>query len=490
MGVYTETERGLPARRLKEPAPASLLVSRPYYPWLIVGTTCIAAFAGQVDASIVQLALPTLERAFGARLSAVSWVAIAYVLSFAAALPVFARLAEMAGRKLMYLLGFTMFGAASVACGFAPGLAWLVGFRVLQGVSGAMLGANSIVILVSGAGAERRGRAMGLFAAAQAVGISVGPAAGGLLLGSLSWHWVFWVSVPFSLAGAAAGWFIIPKTAVVNADTRFDVPGALLLIPGLTALLMAISQLHAWGPASPRILGCGASAIVLMSLFIWRERRAPAPLVNLQIFQSIGFSAGGVGVILSYAMLYGMFFAMSFALVRGYGDSPVAAGGRLTIIPVFLGIVAPFSGGLYEKHGRITMIVGTLLCAVAAVCLRLVLTGTSGSLLYVMALLAAYGAGLGLFIAPNNTATMNAAPPARSGQAGGLLNLMRAFGTGCGVASAATVLGWRLKLSAGMVDHTLGAPVPALLAAIGDVFLMLACFAVLAGTTALVKPKP
>jgi EmrB/QacA subfamily drug resistance transporter len=474
---------------LHEPAPSRFLASRPYHPWLVVGTTCIAAFAGQIDASIVQLALPTLERAFNARLSAVSWVAIAYVLSFAAILPVFARLAEMAGRKLMYLLGFTMFGLASLACGLAPSLGWLIAFRVLQGISGAMLGANSIVILVSGAGAERRGRAMGLFAAAQAVGISVGPAAGGLLLGSLSWHWVFWVSVPFSLLGAAAGWFTVPQTSPGNSDTRFDMRGALLLIPGLTALMMAISQLHAWGPSSPRIIGCTAAAAVLLSLFIWRESRAPAPLVNLQMFRSLGFSSGGIGVILSYGMLYGMFFAMSFALVRGYHDSPVLAGGRLTIIPVFLGIVAPFSGGLYEKHGRATMVLGMILCAAASFGLRPILTGTPASLFYVMPLLAVYGAGLGLFIAPNNTATLNAAPPARSGQAGGLLNLMRALGTGCGVASAATLLGWRLELSSGLVDQTANAPEPALLSAIGDVMLMLSCFAVLAGVTALAKTK-
>ena len=489
MSADSGTEHPRSAMRLYEPAPSPFLASRPYYPWLVVGTTCIAAFAGQVDASIVQLALPTLERAFDARLSAVSWVAIAYVLSFAAILPVFARLAEMAGRKLMYLVGFTMFGLASALCGLAPSLGWLIAFRVLQGVSGAMLGANSIVILVAGAGPERRGRAMGLFSAAQAVGISLGPAAGGLILGSLSWHWVFWVSVPFSLLGGAAGWFTVPQTAAVNADMRFDVPGALLLIPALTALLLTISQMHAWGPTSPLILGCAAAAVVLLCVFIWRERRAPAPLVNLQLFRSLGFSAGGIGVILSYAMLYGMFFAMSFALVRGYHDSPVVAGARLTIIPIFLGVVAPFSGGLYEKHGRVTMVAGMALCAASAFYLRIVMTGTPASLVYVMALLAVYGAGLGLLIAQNNTATMNAAPPARSGQAGGLLNLMRALGTGSGVAAASTVLGWRLEMSTGLMDHTANAPEAALLAAIGDVLLMLSAFAVLAGLTALVKPK-
>jgi MFS family permease len=158
-----------------EPAPAQFLIRRSSYPWLVVGTTCVAAFIGQVDASIVQLALPTLERAFDARLASVSWVAVAYILAYASILPVFARLAEIAGRKLMYLLGFALFGAASLLCGLALNLPLLIAFRALQGISGALLGANSIVILVAAAGPERRGRAMGVFASAQAVGIRLAP---------------------------------------------------------------------------------------------------------------------------------------------------------------------------------------------------------------------------------------------------------------------------------------------------------------------------
>jgi MFS family permease len=139
------------------------------YPWLVIAVACLGAFAGQVDASILQLGLPKLESTFRSPLNDVSWVAVAYSLSFAATLPIYARFAEIAGRKLMYILGFALFGLFSALCGFAPDLPWLIAFRVLQGVSGALLGANSVVILVSAAGVARRARAMGLFAAAQAV---------------------------------------------------------------------------------------------------------------------------------------------------------------------------------------------------------------------------------------------------------------------------------------------------------------------------------
>ena len=190
-----------------EPAPLQFVTRRSWYPWLVVGVTCIGGFIGQLDASIVQLALPTFEQQFDANLDAVSWVAIAYLLAFASALPVFARWSEIKGRKLLYLAGYAIFTLASALCGTVSDLRLLIAFRVLQGIGGALLGANSITILVKAAGPGRRGRAMGLFAAAQAVGISAGPVIGGLLLERLGWRWIFLVSVPCGLVGSLwDGW--------------------------------------------------------------------------------------------------------------------------------------------------------------------------------------------------------------------------------------------------------------------------------------------
>jgi len=265
---------------LHEPAPIGSLTRLACYPWLVVGTTCLAAFVGQVDASIVQLALPDLEHAFDARLDQVTWVPVAYSLSFAAMLPVYARLAERGGRKLMYILGFALFGLFSALCGLAPSLPWLIAFRVLQGLSGALLGANSIVILVAAAGPTWRGRAVGMFAGAQAVGVSVGPALGGVLLDNLSWHWIFWVTVPFAALGGMLGWLLLPVTTQASEEAAFDWLGALLLIPALTALLMAVTKLNAWGPLSPLLLACAACAVLLLAGFIWREQQAPAPLMG------------------------------------------------------------------------------------------------------------------------------------------------------------------------------------------------------------------
>ncbi|MBV8400137.1 MAG: MFS transporter [Acetobacteraceae bacterium] len=483
--TYEEAKsRGHRRFSFREPAPIPALTRLAAYPWLVVFTTCLAAFAGQIDASIVQLGLPTLEREFDARLDEVSWVAVAYSLSFAAVLPVYARLAEIAGRKLMFVSGFALFAVFSALCGFAPSLPWLIVFRALQGMSGALLGANSVVILVTAAGAERRGRSMGIFAGAQAIGISVGPALGGVLLESLSWHWMFLVSVPFAALGAALGWLLVPVTTHTSEETSFDWPGALLLIPALTGLMLAITKLNAWGLLSAGVLTCTALSIVLFVSFFRRERRLRAPLLNLSLFESRAFSGGSVAIFLSYALLYGMFFAMSFALVRGYHDSPLIAGFRLTIVPVALGVMAPFAGGWAEKRPQLVMRAGMALCVVATIALTQFLTGAPQSQIAMMSALAVFGVGLGLFIAPNNTATLAAAPAERSGPAGGLLNLMRSLGTATGVAAASALLAWRLESSTGLHGRTLAANEHALLAAVGDIMLMLAAFALMAGVAA------
>jgi MFS family permease len=157
-----------------KPTPAEFIARHSYYPWVVVGTTCIAPFIGQLDASIVQLILPTLEHEFLAPLSEVSWVAITCQLAYAAFLPVFARIAGIAGRKLMYLIGFALLTLASVLCGLASDLIQLIAFRALLGIAETMLGANSIVIVVRAAGPRRQGRVLGISATAQAVGCQYG----------------------------------------------------------------------------------------------------------------------------------------------------------------------------------------------------------------------------------------------------------------------------------------------------------------------------
>jgi len=244
-----------------EPAPLHAVARLDSYPWLVVGTVCIGAFMGQVDASIAQLVLPELELEFHARLGAVAWVAIAYLLVVAAMLPVFGRLADMLGRKLMYCGGFLIFVAGSALCGLAPSLGMLVGARVLQGLGAGLLQANSVAIIVAAAGAARRGRALGLQSAAQAVGLSVGPALGGFLIDALGWRWVFWINLPVGLLGALLGIPILPRTVRPSNPGRFDLAGAALVVPAVALLLLALNEGSRAGFGSLQLIGPVLAAV-------------------------------------------------------------------------------------------------------------------------------------------------------------------------------------------------------------------------------------
>lgn len=422
------------------------LAQRPAYPWYIVGVTCIGSFMGQFDASVVQLALPHLAEVFEVRETVTSWVALAYLLSFSASLPVFGWLCEQYGRKRLYLVGMAAFLIASILCSIATSLPQLIAFRVLQGLGGALLGANSISILVRASGKERRGRAMGIFSAAQAVGVSLGPIVGGLLIGSLGWRSIFWVTAPIGLIGVLLGWLILPRDDGKGGG-RFDWRGALLLPPALLCIVLALSQAADWGIASASFIGMTAAGIVLLALFILYERRTDSPLDDLKLFKSEAFSLGILAVMLSYAMLYGMFYLISFALVRGFHDGPEVAGLRLAAIPIAIGIAAPIAGSFVNRLGATTLsLAGMALCAVALLALSLVALEPSPSRLFGILALAAFGAGLGMFMAPNNSATMGAAPPSLSGEAGAMLNLARMLGVSLGVASAASMLAWRMNV--------------------------------------------
>jgi len=472
-----------------EPPPAEFVARLQCYPWLIVGVTCIGAFIGQLDASIVQLALPTLGRVFDTSLESVSWVSLGYLLAFASFLPIFGQLCEIFGRKLLYLIGFLLFAEASALCGLAPDLTSLVAFRVLQGIGGAMLGANSMSVLVKAIDQSRRARALGVFSAAQAIGVSAGPAVGGVLLGTLGWPAVFWVAVPFGLAAVIIGWVVLPRTALQDPSQVFDWRGALLLAPALTLVVLVLNQISALGPTSLVLIACAGAAVVLFIWFVRQEHASASPLVDLRMLARPAFLSGVVACALGYAMLYGMFFLTAFALVTGYQDSPTLAGLKLAIIPVAIGIVAPFSGDLGKRMGpRPLSGAAMAICVAALLVLSAIVTEPSALRWIGFFGLAGFGAGLGMFIAPNNHATINAAPPNRSGEAGAMLNLMRVLGTSLGVASASSVLSWQMQVVSGTHDRRLALfSGQHVMEAVQVGLLTLAIFAVIAGSISMIR---
>ena len=474
-----------------EPPPLQAVARLTWYPWVVVGTVCVGAFMGQVDASLTQMLLPRLERDSHAPLSTVSWVAVGYILTMASFMPIFGRLADMIGRKLLYTGAFLLFVIGSGLCGFAPDLPTLIAFRVIQGIGAALLTANSIAIVVLAAGPEHRGRALGLQSAAQAIGLGVGPAVGGFVLDTLGWHWAFWINVPFGLLGLVLGWFVLPQTRHLQSGGRFDWHGALLIAPALTAIIALLNEGHAWGTTSPAFIACAAAAVVLLALFVRAEHHATTPLIDFKLLRQPAFLTGNLANFLSYATLFGVFFLIPFALVRVYQDSELVAGLRLSIVPVMLGLLAPVGGILYDRFGaRIVTAAGMAVCVAGLAVLYLFLDGKAANMPLVMLAMAIFGAGQGLFISPNSSAIMATAPEALTGEAGSLLNVVRYLGISTGIAGASTVLALGITDAPGAPGITVNASAEALIFASRLVIMMLGVLAVLAGAFSLMRTVP
>jgi EmrB/QacA subfamily drug resistance transporter len=468
-----------------EPQPAASVARLPYYPWLIVTVSCTGTFIAQLDASIVQLALPTLKQVFDVSVDEVRWVAIVYPLLYASFLPVFGRVCDIHGRKLIYLLGFVFFTLGSLLSGFAPSLEWLVAFRVIQGVGGAMLGANSMAILVKSIDAERRAHAIGMYTTAQAVGVSAGPFVGGMVLEALSWQWVFWVVVPFGLVATVFGWLVLPVTRDMTRDRPFDFAGSVFLVLSLVLAILALNQTSVWRLDSPAMILCIVAAATFFVLFVRSERSAAWPLIDFALFRHWAFTASGIGVALGYALLFGMFFLMSFALIHGFHDSPHIAGIKLAVIPVAISLCAPIGIALSGRLGsRIVRVAGIALVAAALLALTAIALHPIGSLVTGLSSFAVFGIGLGLFMAPNNHAALEAAPAAHATQATSTLNVLRVFGSCIGVSVASSVMSWRM---AQLDAYFGGRP---LIDAVESSLAVLVIFALIAAAMSLVRPRP
>ncbi|MGH7758120.1 MAG: MFS transporter, partial [Candidatus Dormibacteria bacterium] len=283
-------------RLLVEPPRPRSVARNPNAHWLVVATVCVGAFMGQLDASIVVIALHRMQNYFHSNLGAVEWVSLAYLLTLIALVTAVGRFADMAGRKLLYIYGFAIFIIGSGLCGAAPNLIALDLFRVLQGFGAAMLQANSVALIVQAMPPKKLGRGIGVQGAAQALGLALGPAVGGALLtlGGLQWGWrlLFWVNVPAGLIGFGLGWFLLPRSRHLEARHPIDWMGLGLFVVAIAGLLVALTFGDQIGWGSPTIVAGLVAAVVFGLGFILWERRFSDPMMRLSTFANKAFSFG------------------------------------------------------------------------------------------------------------------------------------------------------------------------------------------------------
>lgn len=406
--------------------------------WWVLIAVGVSTFMSALDSSVVNIILPILHRDLNTSVAVIEWVVIIYLLVVGGLLLTFGRLGDLHGHRRIFLSGFIIFILSSAACGLAQSDAQLILFRGIQAVGAAMLAANSPAILTSSFPPHQRGQALGLQGTMTYLGLTVGPTLGGLLATRFTWRAVFYINVPVGLLALLLSFLFVPRDGGHTSDERFDLPGAALFIAGLTAFLLALNQGGTWGWASPPILGLLLAAVLLLGFFLRLELRVPAPMLDLSLFRSPVFSVSTLSAVLNYICVYGILFLMPFYLIQGRVMTPEQAGFVLSAQPLVMAVLAPISGSISDRIGtRLPASAGMLFLAVGLFLLSR-LNGTSPVTQVALALAVA-GLGIGLFVSPNNSALMGAAPANRQGIASGILATARSVGMVLGLGFAGAI---------------------------------------------------
>jgi len=406
--TVTATSKGLDSRR-----------------WWALAAVSLAAFMTYLDNNIVNVAIPTIQRSLHLSVSGLEWVVSSYLLTVAGLLLVGGRLADVFGRRRLFLVGMAVFTLSSLAAGLAGSGGMLIGSRAIQGIGAALLmPATLAIIMAAFTNVRERSMAIGIWAAVGALALATGPALGGLISQHLHWGWIFLINVPIGLITFAIAIFYVTESRAGSAARQLDLPGLTASALSLFALTYALIEGNVSGWTAPRILGAFALAAAAAGIFLAIEARSAHPMVDLKMFRSREFS-GGTGTMMIWAFgILGIYFFTSLYLQQTLGFSPVEAG--LAFVPMAL-CVAVFAGIAPRIEARAgahrTVAAGMLLMVIGLVLFaRLGLHVSYASLLPGFML---FGAGAGLMNVPLTNATMAATPTSVAGVASALLNASR-----------------------------------------------------------------
>lgn len=404
---------------------------------LIVGT-----FIAPLDSSIVNIALPAIAADFGARIAAAGWVATAYVLTTASLVLTMGRLGDILGLRRVYVTGFLVFGAGSAACALAPALGWLIAARVLQATGAAAMFASGPALVTRTFAPRRRGWALGWISLSVSAGLTLGPALGGVLVGSFGWQSVFLINIPLAVIMAALARRLLPEDC--RRSEPFDIAGSALAALALTTLLLALSEVDRSGLASVSVLGALAVSGAAATAFVLVERSKAHPMLDLSIFSGRRVSSGVVAALCSYASLFAVTFTMPFYLLSARGIEAQNAGLLLTATPISMALFSPLAGRLSDRwgsRGLSTFGLGWLALSL----LGATRLGVDTPLPFVALTLFSVGTGLSVFQAPNTAAILRAVPHRQAGIGSALVAQARNLGMALGIGITAAIVSVGLR---------------------------------------------
>ena len=448
--------------------------------WHAMAAVGTGVFLATVDGSIINVSLPTLVRAFGSQFAVVQWVVLAYLLTITTTMLSIGRLADMVGKKQIYALGFIVFTVGSVLCGTAHSVYWLIAFRILQGIGSAMILALGAAILTEAFPPRERGKAMGLIGTVVSTGVVAGPALGGVIIGTLSWRWIFLVNLPVGIIGTIMVRRNVPDYKPAGRQ-RFDYVGALTLFFCLLSLLLGLTLGQQYGFFYPAVQILIGLSLILLAVFITLEKRAAQPMIDLKMFDNIPFCVTLVTGFISFLGLAGVFILMPFYLENILGYNIMHVGLLMGIVPVMLGITSPFAGALSDRFGtRPLAVIGMGIMFIGYLAAG-TLSQNSSAMGYCVRMLA-LGLGIGIFISPNNSSIMGTAQRHQLGIVSGMMAITRTLGQTVGVAVMGAIWAGRTAVYAGgqIPGGATAAPVDAQVSGLNDTFQTAAALLALA----------
>jgi len=407
--------------------------------WWTLAAVAFGLFMIMLDNTVVNVALPSIERDLHVSISSLEWIVTAYALTFAALLITGGKLGDLFGRRRIFIVGIAIFTLSSLACGLAPSSGFLIGARAVQGIGAALMNPASLSIITATFPPRERGQAIGIWAGVSAMALAIGPLIGGLIVDNINWNWIFFINVPVGVVGIVVSRLVIKESRDTSHEQSVDVPGLVLSSGGLFALSYALIEGNSHGWTSPEILGLFAAAVALLVAFVLVEHFQRLPMLDLSLFKIGSFTGANLVAMLVSLGMFGVFFFVSLYIQNILGWTPTQAGASFLPMTILIIIVAPLAGKASDRIGsRWLMGAGMTLVGVSLLLYQRV--GVDSTFWTLLPSMLLGGVGMAMTMSPMTAAAMSSVPVDKAGVGSGVLNSFRQLGGSLGIALMGAIL--------------------------------------------------